>query len=338
MANGAPALLRTRQQTYVADSCEPLKNAAALGDLTLKGWSHGPYPGQTLPETVLPGLSSAGVWDARRPQSWGLGWHRNEGIELTYVSRGRVPFACAGRAWTLHPGAFTVTRPWQPHRVGDPHVPPSRLAWLIIDVGVRRPDQTWTWPPWVVFAPDDLRALEKLLRTRHEPVWNGSPQLSRAFERLIDLLDTPAPARQTRLAVMINELLVVALETLTDQLPEQTVVLRESRQTVQRFLHGLPGRIDHPWTLATMAAACGLGRSQFATHCQALTNMTPINYLTASRIGVAQRMLLEHPALSITDISSRCGFSSSQYFAGIFRRDTGHTPSEFRRLALGPND
>ncbi len=59
-------------------------------------------------------------------------------------------------------------------------------------------------------------------------------------------------------------------------------------------------------------------------------NMTPIEMkwqLQTEKAGI----LLHTTDLSIEDISSACGFSSSTYFRKIFKRMTGKTPREVRR-------
>ena len=58
--------------------------------------------------------------------------------------------------------------------------------------------------------------------------------------------------------------------------------------------------------------------------------MTPMQYLNHCRLSVAARLLKEQPERSITNIAVACGFSSSQYFATLFRRNFGVTPRAFR--------
>ena len=112
-----------------------------------------PLSGAKAPPHTLPGVKSLGFWDADHRQDWGLDWHRNEGIELTLLESGRLPFSVDGQDLDLKPGDLTITRPWQLHRVGRPHVTACRLHFLILDVGVRRPHQRWKWPPWLVLSP-----------------------------------------------------------------------------------------------------------------------------------------------------------------------------------------
>ncbi|MFP4068474.1 MAG: helix-turn-helix domain-containing protein [Spirochaetaceae bacterium] len=314
-----------------ADTCEPLKAAAASGALRLDAWAHGTYPGLPLPPDLLPGLSSVGVWDAHHQQSWGLGWHYNEGIELTFVLRGKVPFSAGADELLLHPGHMTITRPWQHHRVGNPYVPPSTLAWFIIDVGVRRPNQDWTWPEWLVFSAADRERLTTLLRRNEQPVWYADRAVRDRFQRLADTLHrSNVDEISTRIAVAVNDVLLEVLELFRKRDIAQDESLCSSRRTVGLFLDELTRRCEQPWALEEMAASCGLGRTQFSRYCRSLTNMTPLEYLTACRHERAKRLLLEEPSLSIIDVAFRSGFNSSQYFATSFAAYAGCSPTRFR--------
>jgi hypothetical protein len=68
--------------------------------------------------------------------------------------------------------------------VGAPHVTPGRLHWLILDVGVRRPDQPWRWPAWLRPTAGELTWLTELLRHNEHPVWPGDAAVADAFARL----------------------------------------------------------------------------------------------------------------------------------------------------------
>jgi len=281
---------------------------------------------------MLREISTVGFWHATRAQSWGLDWHRNEGIELTYLSRGRLDFAVDGREHPLGAGHFTITRPWQQHRVGAPHVRASRLIWLILDVGVRRPNQEWRWPAWLILKPEDLRELTRHLRHNENPVWKADAQIHHCFERLVPLVTVSDPATvQTRLQLLLNELFLSLLELLRSRQPPLDTNLSTSRRTVELFLAQLPDHLAHPWTLAEMAEQCGLGRTRFADYCRQLTNVAPMDHLTDCRIEAARALLREQPARSITDIGFECGFQSNQYFTTIFRHRTGFSPREFRK-------
>jgi AraC family L-rhamnose operon regulatory protein RhaS len=327
-----PAVFLSQATAWHADGCKPLVQAAARGELKFHALARRGYPGKALPAGMLPEVSSLGFWDAATSQSWGLDWHRNEGIELTYLSRGRLDFAVDGRACPLESGCLTITRPWQAHRVGNPNVRASRLHWLILDVGVRRPNQDWQWPDWLILSPDDLRQLTNLLRHNEHPVWKVDDQIGHCFERTAALVAMRRPENaQTRLRLHLNELLVSVLEMLQSRKVTLDEKLSTTRRTVEMFLTSLPHQLHNPWTLDEMAAQCGLGRTRFADYCHQIANAAPMEYLLNCRVEAARRLLRLESGQSISDIGFACGFQSSQYFTTVFHRRTGLSPRDFRR-------
>ncbi|MBI5385207.1 MAG: AraC family transcriptional regulator [Verrucomicrobia bacterium] len=316
---------------YHADRCEPLVQAVRRGEVRLEALARHGYPGRPMPAKMLPCVSTVGFWDATGTQSWGLDWHRNEGIEFTYLSRGKTDFLVEKQRCVLGSGQLTVTRPWQRHRLGNPHIGPTRLHWLILDVGVRRPNQPWHWPDWLILSPADLKRLTTLLSHNEQAVWRANDETGACFERIAELVQNPCPASiQSRLQLRINELFMTVLEVLQQENIVLDARLVSTRRTVELFLAALPDHLDHLWTLEEMAARCGLGRSRFAEYCRQSVNMPPTEYLIHCRVEAAKRLLRAKPERSVTDIASACGFQTSQYFATTFRQRTGKTPREYR--------
>jgi AraC family L-rhamnose operon regulatory protein RhaS len=314
-----------------ADTCEPLVAAVAAGEVKLEALVRGAYPGRALPRGVLTQVSSIGYWDAAHDQSWGLAEHRNEGLEITYLEKGRLGFMVDGKRHRLAPGHLTITRPWQPHSVGDSAVAASRLHWLILDVGVRQPHQAWQWPSWLVLAPADLKELTALLRENEHPVWPGTAEVGRCFVEIGRLVGGAADGAvpSSRLVLLINELLVCVLEMLRLEDPPRQVSLTTGERSVAMLLDRVRREPGESWTLEMMAQEAGLARTRFAHHCQRLTNLTPMAYLQQVRVEAAKRMLLERRH-SVTDVALECGFGSSAYFSSVFRRHAGCAPREWR--------
>lgn len=334
---GRSAIFLSPAGTYHADRCEPLRRAVARGEVRLHSFARRGYPGRLLPPRLLPEVSTVGFWDATGTQSWGLDWHRNEGIELTYLARGKTEFLVDDEKFLLESGHLTVTRPWQEHRVGNPTVGACRLHWLILDVGVRRPDQTWRWPSWLILAPADMRRLTTLLSHNEQSVWRANAEVEECFEKISRLVEGTPPARaQTRLQLYINELLLALLGLLQTKHVVLDARLASTRRSVEMFLSALPDHVEHLWTLPEMAEHCGLGRSRFADYCRQITNLAPAEYLAHCRVETAQKLLKAQPDLSVTDVALACGFQSSQYFATVFRQRTGQTPRAWRGSPAHP--
>ncbi len=329
-----PPIYKEKGKTYQADTCRPVVQAAKAGRLHHQALVHGHYPGRRLSRSHLPGVKIVGFWDANHDQDWGLDWHRNEGIELTFLETGRLGFAVDHHTYDLQPDDLTLTRPWQLHRVGDLHVAAGRLHFVILDVGVRRPHQAWRWPSWLVLTRADREKLTNMLRHNDQAVWHATAEIRHCFQRIGRAVQTDrSGSNVSRLAVHLNELFVLVLEMLSQDHIQLDESLSSTRRTVELFLDDLTGSLDHlalEWTVKRMARQCDIGITHFTHHCKQLTNMTPIKYLNQCRLEVASKLLLEQPQMSVLQVAMACGFGSSQYFATLFRRHFGHSPRAFR--------
>lgn len=328
--------------TYRADSCRPLEEAVSARQVRLESLVHGHYPGRRLPRNLLNGVKTVGYWDADQPQAWGLDWHCNEGLELTFLERGTMSFAVDGHAWGLRPNDLTLTRPWQRHRVGDPNVAAGRLHFLILDVGVRRPHQDWRWPPWMVMTRADLAELTEMLRHNEQPVWHAGADVCQCLRRIALAVEADRQGSQvSRLTVHLNELFVLVLDLLRQARVALDASLSSSLRTVELFWNDLrehPDYLGLEWTVTAMARRCGLGLTHFIHHSKQLHNMTPAQYLNCCRLQHAATLLDQRPDLGVTQVAMECGFSSGQYFATQFHRHFGSTPRDYRRRAQAENE
>jgi len=327
------AIYQTRRKPYEIDTCEPQVRAVQEGKIKLHALTKGHYPGAKFSSDILPGLNSIGFWDGAGPQDWGLNEHRNEGVEIVFLETGRMAFTVDKRQFDLGPGSLTITRPWQLHKLGNPNIGPGRLHWLILDVGVRRPNQEWRWPDWLVLTRPDLTELTRKLRHNETPVWKSTGDIAQNFQKIAQcILDWNQPHSVSRMITKINLLFVSILDALTAQQLDENPDLTSRRRTVELFLKDLaenPVSSRELWTLGQMAQQCGMGVTAFSKYSRELVNVGPMEYLNQCRLDHAARQLREKPELSVTDIAFANGFNSSQYFATCFRRRFKLTPSQF---------
>ncbi len=325
-------------RTYSADRCRPVIEAVAAGKLRQESLVHGHYPGRRLPRGVLNDVRMLGFWDADTDQDWGLDWHQNEGIELTFLENGRLDFAVDQKRFRLLANDLTVTRPWQSHRVGNPHITASRLHFLILDVHVRRPHQPWQWPSWLVLTRTDREDLTRFLRQNEQPVWATTLEVADCFRRIGRAVEASEMTDNiSRLTVFLNELFVLLLDMFRAQRIELDRSLTSTQRTVRLFWESLEASVERAaleWTVQRMARQCKLGVTRFTQCTKELTNLAPGHYLNHCRLKLARRMLWEHPELNVTQVALACGFTSGQYFATLFRERFGMPPSAYREKKL----
>ena len=324
---------QTRRARYEIDRCEPQNRAIETGRILFHALTKGHYPGTPVPENILSGLSNIGFWNAGGAQDWGLDEHRNEGIEIMFLETGTMGFAADQKKYNLRAGQFTITRPWQLHKLGAPNIGPGRLHWLILDVGVRRPHQNWHWPAWMVLTKDDLAELTRKLRHNENPVWNATPAITQSFRELARTVeDWNKPHAVSRLATYLNQLFLSILDALSEQQTQETPDLTSRQRTVELFLGEVennPAISQEPWTINSMAEHCGMGVTAFSKYCRELVNSGPMEFLNHRRLERAAQQLREKNGLSITEIALGCGFNASQYFATRFRRHFKISTSRF---------
>jgi len=83
-----------------------------------------------------------------------------------------------------------------------------------------------------------------------------------------------------------------------------------------------------------LADRAGMGRSAFFERFTAATGQSPARYLREKQIQEAQWLLRETTA-SVESIAKKCGFSSIFAFSRSFRRETGQSPTAYRRGTTG---
>ncbi len=317
-------------KTYYADTCQPLVDATERKKVTLKALARYTYPGERLTNDTL-GLNSIGYWDAHEMQDWGLDWHRNEGIEIHFLESGSMPYAQEKGEMTLSANDLTITRPWEVHKVGNPHVGIGKFYWVILDVGVRQPHQEWNWPEWIMLSPGDLQRLTTNLRQNEQPVWKANNEIRECFQKIGKaVLSDVNGSNSSKIRLYVNELLVSLLDLFDSRNLVLNESLTDSMRSAQLFLNELSKKLAEPWTIEEMARSAGLGLTRFTYHCKQLTNMTPMQYLTVKRLEMARRLLRKEKSLTVAEVAYRCGFTTSQYFSTVFKKYEKCSPQQYR--------
>lgn len=313
-------------------ACEAQISAAEGGKIQLIALSRGQYPGEVLSSDTLPGLNSIGFWDGSGSQDWGIPAQRNRGLQIRFVKTGSVAFTADEKSFALSAGDLAVTRPWQLHQLGDPHVRPGCMHWLDIDLGVRNPNDQWRWPDWVMLTPADLAELTEKLRRNKMPVCKSAPEIAWIFQQLAAcVVQWNNPHSISRMTACLNQLFVALLDIPIEK-PSERPPQNSTRQVVEGFLKGMqdnPANCEEINSLKEMAERCGMGITAFAKHTREFANVGPMEFLKQCRLNHAARQLREQPGVSITDVCFSNGFNSSQYFATCFRKQFKMSPREF---------
>jgi transcriptional regulator GlxA family with amidase domain len=102
-----------------------------------------------------------------------------------------------------------------------------------------------------------------------------------------------------------------------------------------RGLHADPARA---WTVEQLAKEAAMSRSAFFERFSQTVGVTPMDYLLAWRMALAQQLLREG-SLAVAQVAERVGYSSASTFGAAFAaflRHLGVSPARYAREARTP--
>jgi AraC-like DNA-binding protein len=97
-------------------------------------------------------------------------------------------------------------------------------------------------------------------------------------------------------------------------------------------LKSMHEKVERPWTVQSLAAACGMSRSAFAVRFKSLVGETPLEYLTGWRMQKATG-LLQKGDKKLFDVARAVGYDSDAAFSKAFKRVFGVAPRESISIA-----
>lgn len=221
------------------------------------------------------------------------------------------------------PGTVAMTAPGRP----------ARLRWRALSAEpleateLRLPaattarvvEELWDRDPARVRFPDTLATTDPLLR-----------------QTLVDLFEGARAGAPDLYAETAAEFLAVHTLLRHGGLPAPPLT-RGDDERIRRARAFLRENLHCPLSLAEIAAEAGLSRYHFLRRFRDQTGETPHRYLTRLRIERG-REALAHGSANVSEVAGRCGFATPASFSNAFRRETGCTPSAYRRLVGGATD
>ncbi|OHX16389.1 GlxA family transcriptional regulator [Chromobacterium sphagni] len=92
----------------------------------------------------------------------------------------------------------------------------------------------------------------------------------------------------------------------------------------------LEQHVTEPYSLDKVAEAAAVSSRTLLRHFREVADMTPLEYLQQLRVERA-KLLLEVTTADLQGIMEQCGYEDASSFRRLFRRQTGLTPTAYRR-------
>lgn len=94
----------------------------------------------------------------------------------------------------------------------------------------------------------------------------------------------------------------------------------------------IDANLRQPIALHHLATLAGVSTRHFERAFRQAMGVPPHAFVLKKRVEAARQLLLQQPTVPIQEIAALAGFSSGTHLATAFRRQTGYSPTAFRRL------
>jgi AraC-like DNA-binding protein len=244
--------------------------------------------------------------------------HRHVGgWEICFLERGNQVFEVGHETYQLRGGDVFMTFPDEPHSTGGKPSEPGVLYWL----NVRRPAEGRTLLGLPRAESQLLLGALDVLPHRH---FRATPHTKALFKELFRWHDSAdCPTRPLRLRVTVARLLLEIIDGAGRRAKSP------ASERISEIIQLIGSHPERDFRLDDLAQHARLSLSHFKRRFRTETGLSPRQFILRDKIEAAKRILHERPT-SVTDIALDLGFVSSQYFATVFKRITGVTPSRYR--------
>jgi transcriptional regulator GlxA family with amidase domain len=157
---------------------------------------------------------------------------------------------------------------------------------------------------------------------------NALPELAPALELLFSEANTQSAGRQIALDHLFEYILVLLMRSaLNDRLLDSGVLLGLADERLGGAIEAMHKHPEAPWSLEQLAQRAGMSRASFAARFRHVVGMTPFDYLTDWRLGVAQTMLRKGSSLKV--IAAAVGYANATALTRVFTQRLGKSPSDW---------
>lgn len=247
----------------------------------------------------------------QRHDDWLVLAYPLEGAQNYWIN-GEEVYLRAGQVLRIAPGSCYSTGEWPEQR--------GSLAWMILNVDPKTMKDGLGVDKSVfqlLADPDGARICPKPLLAK---------SLIQAIFKGWLLKDTPLQRELIR--HQLATLILSTAASFESNAADSSVTHSTAR--VSTAIQWLDNHFREDITIDELVARSGVPTVRFFTEFKEQTGMTPNDYLLRGKVKGAANLLRSNPSLSITTIAHEMGFSSSQYFATVFRRYLGISPTEYR--------
>jgi AraC-like DNA-binding protein len=157
-----------------------------------------------------------------------------------------------------------------------------------------------------------------------------------SFQKLQNLLEKIPLETGLNQLILFLEILKEMSETDNQQTISTTDFINETiydTARIDKVISFLNKNYNRNISLEEIASFAAMNTAAFCRYFKSKTGKSFKNYILDMRIGFACKLLLMED-ISISQLSSKCGFETISHFNKTFKKNTGYVPSQYRKMML----
>lgn len=188
-------------------------------------------------------------------------------------------------------------------------------------------DQTEVY--WVHFTGNDVKKFLKRhsFPAKEHVISTGTfPEYQQLYRKMIQELQLCKADYENYLSLLLYQLLIIVGRQQSESLTITTAVQKDIEHATHYFNENYNKNIN----IDEFAASLNMSTCWFIRNFKQYNKITPLSYILSIRIANAQN-LLETTSYNVTEIASIIGYDNPLYFSRLFKKQTGLSPSDYRK-------
>lgn len=241
-------------------------------------------------------------------------------FEICYINRGSVEWWIDNQLYEVGPGNVFINKPGEWYGGSNAMFHPSEVYWVQIEF-----QENGALPSLTLSATKRLRNEMAGMQSRF---FSASPEIKGHFDQLLEEYRRFQVYATLAARAALHQIIVTTIRDHSNQ----SVTSHSS--DIERALQWIDRHRTENYTVEDAASIANMSPGYFHKRFLDEVGFTPGEYRMRRRIHLA-KYLLRDREMPITDIAFMLGFSTSQYFATVFRKLVGLSPRDYRQVIQG---
>lgn len=246
-------------------------------------------------------------------------WHWHEELEIIYIKEGTMKLRVPSKEYIINSGKLAVINSNLPHEAtGNPSCSLESLVFSPLLVAGSYSSAIYK------------KYIQPLIDCPDFTCFAGLQQAD-SFCLAFNALANDTTGYEMIVQEQLSHILLALYRELAPVIDRPHHSVTPDTNRLEHMLSYIHNHYSENITLSDIAKAADIGERECLRCFKRTISESPMQYLLKHRLMQGANQLVNNPAASISEISDKCGFEYTSYFAKQFRRFYLCSPREYRK-------